>query len=82
MSCCNLQFGRSSDSTFTGSDLESDAYHVADKAKKLAFEVTSLAGQLKTTTGRERRRPLMPLVCCLLAAALAALALPWPQGIP
>ncbi len=59
----SLQFARSSESTFTGSDLDSDTYQVAEKAKKLANEVTVLAGQLQTTRSAEQRRPLMPLVC-------------------
>ena len=59
------QFGRSSESAFTGSDLDSDAYRVAEKAKKLAHEVTSLAGQLQSTRDGKRRRPIMPLVCRL-----------------
>ena len=67
-----LQFGRSSESAFTGSELESDAYQVAEKAKKLAHEVTSLAGQLHNTRGAERRRPLMPLVRRLCFAACTA----------
>lgn len=62
------QFGRSSDSGFTGSDLESDAYRVAEKAKKLAREVTSLAGQLQNTRDGQRRRPIMPLVRRLSAS--------------
>ena len=62
-----MQFGRSSESTLTGSDLDSDTYQVADKAKKLANDVTALAGQLQNTRIAERRRPLMPLVCALCA---------------
>ena len=57
-----IQFGRSSGTAFTGSDLESDAYQAAEKAKKLALEVTSLAGQLQTARKGKRRRPIVPLV--------------------
>ena len=64
------QFGRSSES-FTDSVLRSDAYQVAEKAKKLAHEVTSLAGQLHNVRGVERRRPLMPLVRRLRTTACA-----------
>ena len=65
LNCCgtlHVQFERSSE--FTGSDLDSDAYQVAEKAKKLANDVTALAGQLQKTRTAEQRRPLMPLVCC------------------
>ncbi len=68
---CASQFGRSSESAFTGSDLDTDAYQVAEKAKKLAHEVTSLASQLHNTRGAERHRPLMPLVRRLQQTACA-----------
>ena len=42
---------------------------MADKAKKLAHEVTALAGQLQSTRVGKQRRPIMPLVRRDLGAA-------------